>query len=432
MGRRFVDGAGTNLYPIIISAEAANIMFTVVGVWGAFVMRRRATKGALFLAVTFALGLIGIGTLGFGGAPPAAAQAIPKSLEQGGTDDDLRNRKNMWTVGVAGGLMSGTNMTFADEMFQVLDDGDNLRVIPMVTYGAASNLEDLLYLRGVDVAVTQSDVFEYFKTQRKIANLESRVHYILRLPISEMHLIAGNDIKSIEDLRGKKVNFGPAGSASSLTGTIVFQRFGVKVEPTLYDNPMAMQKLKSGEIAALIRVVGKPVDVLAKIPASAELHLVPLPYSKAFADVYTLGEFTSQDYPGLVPDGQTVDTIAVPSVLAVYNWPKNTDRYRRVARFVEALYTKWDKFQEPPRHPKWRDINLAATVPGWTRSSVADDMLRKLRQDAVAEAPSTSGEFSAFLRTKTAAADTPEQRDALFREFLHWQQRQRARVQPPH
>jgi TRAP-type uncharacterized transport system substrate-binding protein len=401
-------------------------------VWGAFVMRRRATKGALFLAVTFALGLIGIGTLGFGGAPPAAAQAIPKSLEQGGTDDDLRNRKNMWTVGVAGGLMSGTNMTFADEMFQVLDDGDNLRVIPMVTYGAASNLEDLLYLRGVDVAVTQSDVFEYFKTQRKIANLESRVHYILRLPISEMHLIAGNDIKSIEDLRGKKVNFGPAGSASSLTGTIVFQRFGVKVEPTLYDNPMAMQKLKSGEIAALIRVVGKPVDVLAKIPASAELHLVPLPYSKAFADVYTLGEFTSQDYPGLVPDGQTVDTIAVPSVLAVYNWPKNTDRYRRVARFVEALYTKWDKFQEPPRHPKWRDINLAATVPGWTRSSVADDMLRKLRQDAVAEAPSTSGEFSAFLRTKTAAADTPEQRDALFREFLQWQQRQRARVQPPH
>ncbi len=395
-------------------------------------MRRQATEGALFLATAFALGLIGMGALGIGAGAPAAAQAIPKSLEQGGTDDDLRNRKNMWTVGVAGGLMSGTNMTFADEMAQVLDDGDNLRVIPMVTYGAASNLDDLLYLRGVDVAVTQSDVFEYFKTQRKIVNLDGRVNYILRLPISEMHLIAGKDIKTIEDLRGKKVNFGPAGSASSLTGAIVFQRFGVKVEPTLYDNPVATQKLKSGEIAALIRVVGKPVDVLAKIPASAGLHLVPLPYSKTFADFYTLGEFTSQDYPGLVPDGQTVDTIAVPSVLAVYNWPKNTDRYRRVARFVEALYTKWNRFQEPPRHPKWRDVNLAATVPGWTRSSVADDMLRKLRQDAVAEAPSTSGEFSAFLRTKTAATDTPEQRDALFREFLQWQQRQRARVQPPH
>jgi TRAP-type uncharacterized transport system substrate-binding protein len=386
----------------------------------------------LFLAGAFALGLIGIGALGIGTSRPAAAQAVPKSLEQGGTEDDLRNRKNMWVVGVAGGLMSGTNMRFADEMAQVLDDGDNLRVLPMVTYGAASNLEDLLFVRGVDVAITQSDVFEYFKSQRKIANLEGRVHYILRLPISEMHLIAGEDIRTIEDLRGKKVNFGPAGSASSLTGTIVFQRFGVKVEPTLYDNPTAMQKLESGEIAALIRVVGKPVDALTKIPPSAGLHLVPLPYSKNLADFYTLGEFTSEDYPGLVADGETVDTIAVPSVLAVYNWPKNTDRYRRLARFVEALYSKWDKFQEPPRHPKWKDVNLAATVPGWTRWSVAEDMLRKLRQDAIAEAPSTNGEFSAFLRTKTAATDTPEQRDALFREFVQWQQRQRARVPSPH
>jgi TRAP-type uncharacterized transport system substrate-binding protein len=375
---------------------------------------------------------MGIGALGIGTSRTATAQAVPKSLEQGGTEDDLRNRKNMWVVGVAGGLMSGTNMRFADEMAQVLDDGDNLRIMPMVTRGAASNLEDLLFLRGVDVAITQSDVFEYFKSQRKIANLEGRVHYVLRLPISEMHLIAGEDIRTIEDLRGKRVNFGPAGSASSLTGTIVFQRFGVKVDPTLYDNPTAIQKLESGEIAALIRVVGKPVDGLSKIPASAGLHLVPLPYSKNLADFYTLGEFTSEDYPGLVPDGETVDTIAVPSVLAVYNWPKNTDRYRRLARFVEALYTKWNNFQEPPRHPKWKDVNLAATVPGWTRWSVAEDMLRKLRQDAVAEAPSSNGEFSAFLRTKTAATDTPEQRDALFREFVQWQQRQHARVPPPH
>jgi hypothetical protein len=24
-----------------------------------------------------------------------------------------------------------------------------------------------------------------------------------------------------------------------------------------------------------------------------------------------------------------------------------------VQRFVEALYTKWDQFLQPPRHPKW-------------------------------------------------------------------------------
>jgi TRAP-type uncharacterized transport system substrate-binding protein len=389
-------------------------------------MRAKAMRGSLCFAVLLVMGMVGFGALGVG-VSLAAAQVVPKLLEEGGSDADLKARKNIWTVGVAGGLMSGTNMTFADEMAQVLDDGDNLRIIPMVTYGAASNLDDLLYLRGVDVAITQSDVFEYFRTQRKIPNLEGRIHYILRLPISEMHVLASTDIKSIQDLKGKKVNFGPAGSASSLTGSIVFQRFGIKVEPTLYDNSVAMQKLKSGEIAALIRVIGKPIDFFAKIPSSAGLHFVPLPFSKAFADYYTLGELTSQEYPGLVPAGETVDTIGVPSVLAVFNWPKNTDRYRRVQRFVEALYTKWDKFLAPPRHPKWKDVNLAATVPGWTRWSVAEDMLRKVRQDSIAEAPTASSEFSAFVKNKTVAIDAPEQREALFREFLQWQQRQRTR-----
>ena len=136
-------------------------------------------------------------------------------------------------------------MTFAAELAEVLDDGDELRILPIATYGAASNLDDLLYLRGVDVAVTQSDVFEYFQTHRKTANLQNRIHYIVRLPVSEIHILAKRDIRSIEDLRGKKVNFGPAGSASSLTGTIVFKRSGVQVEQTLYDNPTALQKLRS-------------------------------------------------------------------------------------------------------------------------------------------------------------------------------------------
>jgi TRAP-type uncharacterized transport system substrate-binding protein len=353
------------------------------------------------------------------------AQTIPKSLQEGGSDNDLKTRKNQWTVGVAGGLLSGSYMTFADELAQVLDDGDNLRVLPIVTYGAASNLEDLLYLRGVDVAVTQSDVFEYFRTQRKIPNLESRINYIIRLPIAEMHVLAHNDIGSLADLQGKKVNFGPAGSASSLTGSIVFQRAGVQVEPTLYDNPVALQKLKSGEIAALIRVIGKPIDFFAKIPANSGLHLVPIPFTTAFPDVYTLGEFTSEEYPTLVPPGQSIDTIAVPSVLAVFNWPKNTDRYRRVQRFVEALFTKFDKFQQPPRHPKWRDVNLAATVPGWTRWSVAEDMLQQVRMAGGADAQQATPEFTAFLKAKEAAGVDPtqQQRDVLFREFLQWEQR---------
>src|SRR5947208_2378434 len=392
-------------------------------------MRVPTPCGVVHLVLSLLTFAFAIGSLGLQSVP-AQAQSVPKSLEEGGSDAAMRLRKNNWTVGVAGGQLSGTYMTFANELAEVLDDGDNLRVIPIVTYGAASNLDDLLYLRQVDVAVTQADVFDYFRTQRKISNLEHRVNYLIRLPVSEMHVLARSDIRSIEDLRGKKVSFGPAGSASSLTGTIVFQRLGVQVEQVLYDNPTALQKLKTGELAALVRVIGKPIDFFAKIPPDSGLHFVPIPFSKAFADYYSPGEFTNKDYPTLVPEGQPVDTIAVPAVLAVFNWQKGSDRYRRVERFVERLFTNWDKFREPPRHPKWRDVNLAATVPGWTRWGVAEEMLRRIRPKET-DPQVASSDFSAFLKNAGAAAAnlTQEQREALFREFLQWRENQRGRCQ---
>jgi TRAP transporter TAXI family solute receptor len=419
-----------NLQKILLAKTRGGALavyrFTTSSYWSARAQSGRRAEGNFMRIVAswgmcVALALVAH-TFGFLLAP-AQAQTVPKYLEGGGSEAAQSYRRNNWTVGITGGQLSGTYMTFANELAEVLDDSDNLRVIPIVTYGAASNMDDLLYLRGVDIAVTQADVFDYFRTQRKIPYLESRVNYIVRLPLSEVHILAGADIKTIDDLKGKKVSFGPAGSASSLTGTIVFQRLGVQVEQALVDNPTALQKLKSGEIAALVRVIGKPIDFFAKIPANSGLHFLPIPFSKTFADYYTLAELSSKEYPTLVSEGQPVETIGVPAVLAVYNWQKGSDRYRRVERFTEAFFSKWDKFREPPRHPKWRDVNLAATVPGWTRWSFADEMLRRLQTTDVTNPQVASTQFLAFLKSKGYAFAnlTQEQRDALFVEFLQWQ-----------
>jgi TRAP-type uncharacterized transport system substrate-binding protein len=349
-----------------------------------------------------------------------AAQSIPKSIQEGGSDAALREKKNAWTIGIVGGLLSGTYMRFVDEMASVLNDGDNLRILPIVSYGAASNLDDLLYLRGVDAAVTQSDVFEYFRTQRKTPNLDRRVQYIIRLPISELHILARNDVQSLEDLRGKKVNFGPAGTGASLTGTIVFQRLGINVNQVLIDQPTALQKLQSGEVDAIARVIPKPIDFFAKIPANSGLHLVNIPFTKTFEDFYTLGEFTKQDYPNLVEGQDHIDTIAVPAVLAVFNWPKNSDRYARVQRFIEYLFNRWDTLQHPPYHPKWRDVNLAATVPGWTRFSVAEEMLQTMQSQQQQQQQKRAA-FETFLSNQPNVPNTDADREALFRKFLQWQ-----------
>src|SRR4029453_2241980 len=119
-------------------------------------MRTNLVAGVVCLGVAATLMQTSTGSLKFGAITSAKAQTIPKSLEEGGTESALKQRKNNWTVGLAGGILSGTYMQFAAELAQVLDDGDNLRVLPIVTYGAASNLDDLLYLRNVDCAGTHS------------------------------------------------------------------------------------------------------------------------------------------------------------------------------------------------------------------------------------------------------------------------------------
>ena len=355
-----------------------------------------------------------------------AAQVIPRSIQEGGTDAALREKKNAWTVGIVGGLLSGTYMRFVDEMASVLNDGDNLRILPIVSYGAASNLDDLLYLRGVDAAVTQSDVFEYFRTQRKTPNLERRVQYVIRMPISELHILARSNVQSLEDLRGKKVNFGPAGTGASLTGTIVFQRLGINVDQVMIDQPTALQKLQSGQVDAIARVIPKPIDFFGKIPASSGLHLVNIPFTKTFEDLYTLGEFTKQDYPNLLQGQDRIDTIAVPAVLAVFNWQKNSDRYNRVERFIEYLFSRWDTLQHPPYHPKWRDVNLAATVPGWTRFSVAEQLLQQMQVEQQQKQQQRAA-FETFLSNQPKMPVSDADREDLFRKFLQWQTREQHR-----
>ncbi len=348
-----------------------------------------------------------------------AAQVVPKSLAQGGSDSAMRARKNKWTVGIVGGLFSGTYMRLAAELAEALDDGDHLRVVPMVSFGAGANLDDLLYLRGVDLAITQSDVFEYFRTVRHTPNLQRRVQYIIRLPISELHILARDDVHSLQDLSGKKVNFGPEGTGASLTGTIVFQRLGIHVQQVNIPQAGAIEKLKSGQIDAIARVLPKPVGFFSNIPPNSGLHLVNIPFTKMFEDYYTLGEFTKKDYPTLLDGKDRIDTIAVPAVLAVYNWPQDSDRYFKVQRFVQYLFNRWDTFQHPPYHPKWRDVNLAATVPGWTRFSAAQDMLQQLEAQ---QQQKQKTDFQTFLSSRPGTPTDAAERDALFRDFQQWEE----------
>ncbi|CCE04724.1 conserved exported hypothetical protein [Bradyrhizobium sp. STM 3843] len=365
---------------------------------------------------------------------PAAAQAIkggrPTTATSVGEGSKLQE-SNEWTVGLAGGLLEGTNIRFAAEMAKVLDDRPNLRVLPMVTYGALGNIEDLLYLKGVDITITSADVLDEFARNGTLANIKNRIRYICSFYINEMHVYVRPEIKTLEDLAGKKVSFNTPGSAANLTGGIIFDRLHINAEKVFINNSIALEKMRTGEIAGVVHVTGAPTDLFAKFKPEPGFHFLPVPYTRALQDYYVPTALTSLDYPNLLQPGQSIETVGVPQVLAVYNWPPESERYRRVARFVEYFFKRFDQFRQPPFHPKWNEINLASTVPGWTRFRAADELLAEI---APAEGDrAVKQQFDEWIKVraaKTGQRISDEDAMALFKQFRGWMKRDGSQPAP--
>jgi len=186
-----------------------------------------------------------------------------------------------------------------------------------------------------------------------------------------------------------------------------------------------MEKLKAGQIDAVIVVGGKPYKSVSTFNNDGRFHLVKVSYEKPLQGDYLPATLTSKDYPNLIPDGERVDTIAVPALLAAYNWAPGSERYRKLTQFVDAFFTKFPALQNPPFHPKWKETSLSAPLAGWTRLPYAQQWL-----DAHNVAPVARSRFDDFLRQNPAAAkgaQSEADRDALFKQFQAWQADQASR-----
>jgi len=317
---------------------------------------------------------------------------------------------NNWTVGVVGGFFEGTFIRLAVELAKALDDGQNLRVLPIVSYGGNENVNDLLYLKGVDIGITYTDTFALYKKSGQVKNIEQRINYISELLLGELYVFARPEIKTFRDLDGKKVSLGIKGGSATTTGPIVFERMGVHPVVLYISNTIALEKMKTGEVDAIVSTGGKPNDLFVKLKPEPGYHFVSVDWSEKFSDYYLPCPLSHEDYPLLIPAGESVPTLCMQAVLAVYNFPRSSDRFRRVERFIEYYFERFDRLKQPSFQPKWKEINLAANVPGWTRYWVAAEKLAAM--------------------SKTAASDRGRPRteqEARFQEFLTWREKQQSK-----
>src|SRR5262249_51033751 len=154
-----------------------------------------------------------------------------------------------------------------------------------------------------------------------------------------------------------------------------FKEFGVNVQEFYMPQGDALEKIRRGELDATVCSCPGTVPAYGSLKADSGLHFVSVPYEGAIRSRYLPGLIENQDYPALIAKGEKVDTISASTVLISYNWPKNTLRYERTAKFIDAFFSKIYEFDKPARSPLWKSVNVAATLPGWPRFPAAEEWL---------------------------------------------------------
>jgi TRAP transporter TAXI family solute receptor len=369
--------------------------------------------------------------------PASVSEGLKAIFKYGTGTRQTTERLNANTTTIMTGTIAGTYVQFGADLASALDDGDNLRVLPIIGRGSVQGVADILFLKGVDLGIVRSDTLEYLEKKGYANNIKKQFAYITKLYNEEMHVLAPKSINSLAELEGKTVAVDLPNGGTFVTSAIVFERLGIHANFAYIEQRLAFEKLKQGEIDAMIWVQGKPSKFSTTIK-DENFHLIPVNYAQSLQPDYLPAQLTSEDYPNLIAPGERIDTMAAPAVLAAYNWAPNTDRYHRLARFVDALFGKIGTLQQPPFHPKWKEVALNAPLPGWSRFRAAQEWLDRKSVVGMASSKSVGMAssdvrrevrrmFEQFLNENQARSPgfaKSEDRDALFRQFLEWQKRQ--------
>ncbi|HWE15877.1 MAG TPA: TAXI family TRAP transporter solute-binding subunit [Hyphomicrobiaceae bacterium] len=326
-----------------------------------------------------------------------------------------RQKANENILMFLGGAVGGPWMQMAQEVAQTVADGDNLRVIPLAGEGSKPNLRDVLLLRGIDLGMTRLEVLNGVKATGEFGpNLERRITYIAPLQVDMIQLVARPEIGSLKDLIGKKVNIYPKGSVV----TPILKALGIEFDEVNVSFLESSEQMRAGKIFASACFCAVPIPAFRSLSADLGFRLVELPYSETLDQSYVPASMTSETYPNLIPQGAKVQTIGASVVLISYNWPPGTDRYKKIEKFVDAFFSKFDRLRQPSRHPGWREVNIGGNVRGWQRFPAAQQWLDRQAAEAKAKAPAPGVDVTQ-APVRSAPSDKAEQ-ERLFREFIEW------------
>ena len=273
---------------------------------------------------------------------------------------------------------SGTYYAFGSVIAQHCTNNTDVKVTALAGNGSKANVE-ALEDNDADLAFCQSDVMAY---AYKGINLFDGMQVdcfstVANLYEEQVQIVTCNpDIKTVADLKDKRVSIGAAGSGVYFNAVDILGVYGIKAgetpdecdfTPTYQSFGDSADSLKNEQIDAAFIVAGAPTTAITDLSTSKQAYLVSLDSEhiaelKKTSDYYNEATIAAGTYNGI---GEDVTTVSVGAVVlandsvsedAVYTFVADifdnaADLVESHAKYAELSLEKGASITSVPYHP---------------------------------------------------------------------------------
>ncbi len=253
-------------------------------------------------------------------------------------------------LNIATGGTAGTYYPIGGAMAEILNKAiPGMNASAQSTGATVANI-NMLKEGSVDLAIVQNDITYYaangtemFK-DKKVENLRGIA--TLYPETCQIVTLEKSGIKSVADLKGKRVAVGAAGSGVEANARQIMEAYGVTyndIDVQYLSFGEAASALKDGNVDAAFLTAGYPTAAVQDIASQNPIRLLPVDADKADALIAKYPFYTKTTIPAGTYSGYNTDTAAVPVMAMLVATDKVDDALGY--DITKALFTNLDKLQ---------------------------------------------------------------------------------------
>ena len=266
---------------------------------------------------------------------------------------------------MATGGTSGTYYGFSGVVANLLNDRvDSLNITVESTGASAANI-DLIDTGANQIAIVQNDVMYYAYTATDMYADKSPIESysaVMSCYPEYVQIVANTSITSIEDLAGKRVSVGDAGSGVEFNARQILAAYGIDIDSDIIKSNQGFadsaDSLKNGTIDAAFVVAGYPTTAVTELASTYSFNLLSIDEEHANALMDDYGFYTYGVIPGGTYSPVADDTAAVAVMATII--ARNDVPESAIYDFLKGIFDN----QADISHDKGKELSLETAVSG--------------------------------------------------------------------